>query len=169
MPGGKAWDASRNEMGPKGYPEPFYSDARKFDSGGKPNLLLLPMLRASLEQVVLLDLAEAKVVLDVLMKPLVEWAQANRYSMSPGPHASHLMGFRPLDRDPRQMIEACQALRETGIFIAVRCGYYRVSPYIDTTNADIQRLIDGLRLIASTVADEGKAGVKEDINSLYSL
>jgi hypothetical protein len=60
MPGGKAWDASMDEMGPRGYPEPFYSDARKFDSGGKPNPILLPMLRASMEKIALIDTQEAQ-------------------------------------------------------------------------------------------------------------
>lgn len=40
------WDASKNEMGPQGYSEKFINDARKFDSGGKPNPILLPMIRA---------------------------------------------------------------------------------------------------------------------------
>jgi selenocysteine lyase/cysteine desulfurase len=148
MAGGKAWDASKDEMGPKGYPEKFYEDSRKFDSGGKPNPILLPMLRASMEQVVLVDTGQAQKKLKDLTSPLLSWAKSNGYSLSPGHHAFHLIGIRPSDRTPEEMVRMCQALQEKGIFIAVRCGVFRISPYLTNTEGDVQKLIDGLESLS---------------------
>jgi len=58
--GADSWDVSKNEMGPRGYPERYYGDARKFDSGGKANPLLLPMLRTAMEEVSRIDVAKAQ-------------------------------------------------------------------------------------------------------------
>ena len=150
MEGGKDWDASKNEMGPKGYPETFFNDARKFDSGGKPNPLLLPMIRTSLEEVVKLDMSSAQETLRGLTVRLLEWATANGYTITPGPHASHIIGLRPKDLTPQEMIAVAKALAQRRIFLAVRCGGFRVSPYITTTEGDIQRLITGLDLADAT-------------------
>lgn len=144
LPTGKAWDASMNEMGPKGYPDHFYSDSRKFDGGGKPNPILLPLLRASMEKVVALDIEKAQAQLKALVQPLLSWASNNGYSISPGPHAFHLIGIRPLNRTPEELLEMSRALLQKDIIIAVRCGVFRISPYLDNTEADIQALIAGL-------------------------
>eukprot|EP00980_Cylindrotheca_fusiformis_P009926 scaffold2195_cov132-Cylindrotheca_fusiformis.AAC.10 len=160
---GKDWDAWRNDvrilrtvtptctihfglpvMSPTGYEEKFVADARKFDSGGKANPLLIPMLRASLEEVAQIDTADAQKKLRALIAPLVEWAPKNDYIISPGPHASHMIGIRPTNRTTEEMLEMCNALKRQGIYIAVRCGVFRISPYLTNTDRDIERLIQGL-------------------------
>jgi selenocysteine lyase/cysteine desulfurase len=152
MDGGGSYDASKNEMGPKGYPETFFNDARKFDSGGRPNPLLLPMIRTSLEEVVKLNMSTAQETLRGLTAPLLEWATANSYTITPGPHASHIIGLRPKYLTPQEMIGMTKALAQRGIFLAVRCGGFRVSPYITTTEVDVGRLITGLQDLANTTS-----------------
>lgn len=145
--GGSSWDAAKNEMGPNGYPAEFCKDARKFDGGGKPNPILLPMLRASLEQVVQLDVLRAQQELKVLTQPILDWASQNDFVLTPGPHAAHLIGIRPGLKStltPQRMIDIANELQQEGIFIAVRCGAFRISPYVDTTESDIQRLLEAL-------------------------
>jgi selenocysteine lyase/cysteine desulfurase len=144
MDGGGGWDASKNEMGPKGYPETFFDDARKFDSGGRPNPLLLPMIRTSLEEVVKLDMPTAQETLRGLTARLLEWATANGYTITRGPHASHIIGLRPKYLTPQEMIGMVKALEQRGIILAVRCGGFRVSSYITTTEGEIDRLMVGL-------------------------
>lgn len=146
--GGESWDASKDEMGPTGYPEKFFGDARKFDSGGKPNPILLPMLRASLEHVVSLDRSELQAVLKDLMQPLIDWVRrsSNTFYL-PATHAYHLVGIRPVNNSmtPSQMIDVCNRLqKEKSIYIAVRCGAFRVSPYSDNSRGDIEALIAAL-------------------------
>lgn len=147
--GGKDWDASMDEIGPAGYPEAFYSDARKFDSGGKPNPIMLPMLRASMESIVLIDTQEIQKQLKALIQPLLHWAAQNGYIISPGPHASHLIGIRPSQRTPEELLSMCRALQEKEIIIAVRCGVFRISPYLTNTEADIEKLIEGLSRVVN--------------------
>ena len=149
--GAASWDASKNEMGPNGYPEKYYGDARKFDSGGKANPLLLPMLRTAMEEIVCCsidDLAKAQSKLKILTKPLLDWAaDGNKYgySVKTGPRAYHLIGLVPEEKTPEEMIEISKRLAtEKGIIIAVRCGGFRVSPYLTNTENDVQKLIEGL-------------------------
>lgn len=144
LPGGANWDAAKNDMGPNGYPSKFVNDARKFDSGGKPNPILLPMLRASLEQVVRLDFKQVQERLRQLMTPLMTWALSNGYTVNQGDCAYHLVGIRPSFLTTQEMIAVCSELQKQNIYVAVRCGAFRVSPYIDNSDADIQRLINAL-------------------------
>ncbi|CAJ1969538.1 unnamed protein product [Cylindrotheca closterium] len=136
-------------MSPDGYPEEFYSDARKFDSGGKTNPILIPMLRAAMEEVALIDVNCAQQQLKVLMAPLLKWAKEHDYSVSPGPHASHLIGIRPPNRSNTALIKMCEDLKAKGFYVAVRCGGFRISPYLSTTPRDIQRLLEALEEVTN--------------------
>eukprot|EP00531_Pseudo-nitzschia_arenysensis_P007007 CAMPEP_0116135642 /NCGR_PEP_ID=MMETSP0329-20121206/11298_1 /TAXON_ID=697910 /ORGANISM="Pseudo-nitzschia arenysensis, Strain B593" /LENGTH=469 /DNA_ID=CAMNT_0003630453 /DNA_START=168 /DNA_END=1577 /DNA_ORIENTATION=- len=143
--GSATWDVSRNEMGPHGYPERYYNDARKFDSGGKAHPLLLPMLRAAMEEVSLIDTAEAQMSLKDLMNPLLKWAAENGYFVNMGPRAYHIIGLIPKEKTPEEMIEIAKKLAdEKGVILAVRCGGFRVSSYLSNTARDVDKLIEGL-------------------------
>ena len=114
-----------------------------FRSGGKANPLILPMLRASLTSIQNLDVHQAQIDLQNLIQPLIDWAMNLGWTLTPGPHASHILGLRPLTLTSTQMLDICSGLQYDGIYIAVKCGAFRVSPYIDTTIDDIERLIAG--------------------------
>jgi selenocysteine lyase/cysteine desulfurase len=144
--GDKTWDASKDKMGPEGYSQEFAEDARKFDSGGKPNPILLPMLRGSMEQVIQLDVLETQAKLGDLVTPLIQWAHSNGFTL-PNAHAFHILGLRSSNLSPTEMIAINDELERQGIDIAVRCGAFRVSPYLDTTPADIQILINALTVL----------------------
>lgn len=152
MADGASWDASKDEMGPSGYPEKYFKDARKFDSGGKPNPLLLPMLRLGMEQVVeRVDLTTIQASLKALMTPLLEWALSpmpNRnnhqpwFTLTPGPHCYHLVGIRPTFLTVPEMLDLANKLQtEHNTFLAVRCGGFRIAPYLDTTPDEMQRFV----------------------------
>lgn len=144
---GRARDTSGGSsgMGPDGYyPEKFVKSARKFDSGGRSNPILLPMLRASLEEVVQVNVAQLQQRLEILMRPLLEWAKLNDFNVPRSGHAYHLVGIQPRNTTNEKCVDICQQLAAQGVFIAVRCGGFRVSPYLDTTEEHIKRLIDSL-------------------------
>lgn len=151
FPGGPAsWGISKNEMGPRGYPDQFFSDARKFDSGGKANPITLPMLQTSLEHVILLDPVQTQQQLQNLMEPLLSWVMqeaGGRFSISgQRPRAAHLIGIIPRDKTPEELIEMSELLEhDHGIIVAVRCGGLRVSPYLTNTPEDVTRLIEALQ------------------------
>lgn len=141
----KAWDASKDEMGPKGYPANYRTDARKFDSGGRPNPILLPMLRLGMEQVVeRVNLTTAQDQLKQLLSPLLDWAlSSGLFTLPPGPHVYHLVGLRPTFLTASHMLELNAKLeKEHKVYVAVRCGAFRISPYLDTTPYEIQRFTE---------------------------
>ena len=144
LPGGTNWEARKNGIGPNGYPEKFLDDARKFDSGGKPNPILLPMLRASLEQVVLIDREKTQESFKTLLDPLVSWARSHGYTVPCEPRAYHLLGIEPPGRTIDELLDMANSLKMNGIIVAVRCGALRISPYLNTTSSDIQNLIHAL-------------------------
>jgi selenocysteine lyase/cysteine desulfurase len=143
--GTPAYDASKDEMSDDGYPTAFFKDARKFDSGGKANPVLLPILRASLEEIVTLDIEEAQQQLKILMSPFLQWASGRGYAL-PSSHAHHLVGIRPTNQISTEKMIAIAARLECAhnVYIAVRCGAFRISPYLDCTFADMDRLVHAL-------------------------
>lgn len=137
-------NADQNEMGPNRYSEKFVRDARKFDSGGKPNPIMLPMLRAGLSIATKVNLYNVQDELEELCRPILDWANKNGFSYPPGHRAHHLIGIRPATKvlSPKEMIQICEKLaKHDGVFIAVRCGAFRISPYVDTKPRDIQNLL----------------------------
>jgi selenocysteine lyase/cysteine desulfurase len=113
-------DARRNQMDKDGYHVDFCRDARKFDSGGKTNALLLPMLNTALEYVATIDVDQAQAHLKRLMSPLLDWAKENGYMLPVNPHCYHLIGIRPTIMTIEQMIEVATTLAyKICIFVAV--------------------------------------------------
>ena len=151
---------SRNQMNiPDGYSELFVTDARKFNAGGTPNPLLLPMLRAALEEVT--PLMNVQMQLKELVQPLIEWAREHGIPLStdmahddddgddsPFYHIIHLA----LD-DDKTLEQKEQLWRDLiahySVYTAIRCGGLRISPYLDNTKEDIQQLINGLKELLS--------------------
>ncbi|GAX25548.1 hypothetical protein FisN_28Hh016 [Fistulifera solaris] len=74
---------SRNEMNiPEGYSANFLEDARKFDAGGTPNPILLPMVRTALEEVTQLSLTRVQTQLKDLLQPFLVWAREHGIALS---------------------------------------------------------------------------------------
>jgi selenocysteine lyase/cysteine desulfurase len=148
-------NAHRDCMGPHGYPTEYFADARKFDSGGKPNEILLPILRAAMEEVVRINMVQAQLQLKALMTPLLDYVASDQdvFNLTPGPHAYHIVGLRLVsdNADPSLDLLKLQAyLQQHNVYVAVRCGALRISPYLDTTDHDIQVLIQLLQDYLST-------------------
>lgn len=147
---------SRNQMNiPCGYSEAFVGDARKFDAGGAPNPVLLPMLRAALQEVTQLSVERVQEQLQELLQPLLEWARERGIALLTDcelPHNReadirfyHIVNLVLGDKTPEEMVQLCQDLMtHYNVFTAVRCGGLRISPYLDNTKEDIQQLIYGL-------------------------
>jgi selenocysteine lyase/cysteine desulfurase len=106
--------------------------------------LILPMLRAALEEVVLIDLSISQLTLKSLMGPLITWAEGNGYTVSNEPRAYHIVGIEPPNCNASDLLEMVGKLKEMKILVAARCGGLRVSPYITTRPEEIQKLIEAL-------------------------
>ena len=130
--------ADRGAMSPTdGYPSEFLPGTRKFDAGGRTQPILMPMLRAALESVVTLDTAKAQLQLQALVKPLRDWAAQSPLvqALPAEAHASHILGLTPtLPKTTQEMLDMAKQLMDTfHIAVAVRCGVFRISPYVDNT------------------------------------
>ncbi|GKY95426.1 hypothetical protein MPSEU_000504100 [Mayamaea pseudoterrestris] len=143
-PDGESWDCRQHSMTEDGYPTTFFADARKFDAGGKANPILLPMLAVALNEVATLDIEKAQEQLKMILQPLMEWSALHQYTFA-REHCHHLIGLRPRHLTLDQMLDVAATLaQDESIFIAVKCGAFRISPYLDTTTFDILKLIDAL-------------------------
>jgi selenocysteine lyase/cysteine desulfurase len=89
-----------------------------------------------------LNVVKAQQQLKTLMTPLLEWAIRQGYSLTNDVY--HLIGIRPSDLSTDEMIAIAEKLEQQGIYIAVRCGVFRVSAYLDNTQTDVDRLIEAL-------------------------
>lgn len=129
----------------QGYPEEFFPDARKFDSGGKPNPILLPMIRTALDSVTQLSMEDVQFKLRNVCQPLLNWASKDDRVTLPLEHGYHLIGVKPTGENatPERMEEVRKRLQESfGIVLAVRCGSFRVAPYLDNTEDDMVCLVE---------------------------
>ena len=140
--------ADRNTMTPNGYPTKFVTGARKLDAGGRSQPLLVPMLRAALEKVHQIDTIQAQSELQSLVQPLRDWARANPHvhDLLSNGHASHILGLMPQSSlSAEQMLEYAKQLADDfHVIVAVRCGVFRISPYLDNTAAEVMQLINAL-------------------------
>jgi kynureninase len=170
LPNPSIFDAQRHPMDPTTgrYPEDFLPGARRFDAGGKPHPLILPMLHKSLEIIVTeidVGVAQSKMQAEILPLVRVFIDNVNRrnrecngeaplqFVMPPeGQCAGHMFGIRSLlpvssaesdsSLTPEKMMEICSDLRKKhNVCITARCGGFRISPYIDTTIEEIQTFL----------------------------
>ena len=147
----ETWTVSRNALSPTGYPLTYYKDARKFDAGGKANSILLPMLEQSLTEVLELgDSTKIQLRLQQLMEPLFDYVSRNTekyYISDPQNRAYHIIGVIAKNKTPTELLEIQQTLQSKyKVLVAVRCGGFRISPYITTTTPqDVEALIKGLQ------------------------
>jgi hypothetical protein len=82
------------------------------------------------------------------LEPLVVWAKAAGFLLPIGGHPYHLLGLRPppsCNMNADEMNQVCRDMFICDqILIVVRCGSFRISPYLDSTSQDIDRLIGAL-------------------------
>jgi selenocysteine lyase/cysteine desulfurase len=150
---------SRNGMNiPDGYSETFVEDARKFDAGGTPNPILLPMVRTALEEVTQLSLVKVQIQLKNVLQPFLVWAREHGIALSTDSsddddddddEDQRFYHVIYLSFDEDKTLEKIQKLEhdlrtQWNVYTAVRCGGLRISPYLDTTPEDVQLLIRGL-------------------------
>ena len=151
------WDAQMNKLkggtvqDGAGYSEEFVAGAQRLDAGGKPNPVLLPMLLAALDIVSGYgDLNRIQAKISAINKDVLKGAVEMGFTTTPGPRAGHILGLRPGTEElkakltPEKMLDICTRLQAKGIFISVRCGAFRISPYIHISEDEVRQLLAGL-------------------------
>ena len=104
-----------------------------------------------MEIMVTLDTVKAQSQLKTLMQPLRDWAASSSvvHPLPSEAHASHIFGLSPLQSmTTHDMLDAAKRLMdEFHIVVAVRCGVFRISPYVDNTLDEVQELVAALEKV----------------------
>lgn len=167
----------------RGYPEAFMSGARRIDSGGRPNPILLPMIQAGLSFVLTLQVSRIQSLLQSIVKYLIDQVEncilGKVFAKISSKHC-HYVGFR-LSEDFKSRLslpKLVDELLKRKIKVSVRYQALRVSPYIYIDQEQIDRfifeltdVIGGFMGDATNILITGSAGwlaqfVYEDILSL---
>ena len=147
----EVYDAAEGNIGPSGYPEDFVAGAARLDSGGKKNPILLPMVCEGLRIVREINKGSAQEYLKLLTNRILAGGEEIGFGVQPGPRVGHIIGLRPQSSElrslltPERMVEVADSLKCKGVFLAVRCGAFRIAPYLDTTMEDVERLLQALK------------------------
>lgn len=146
----EVYDAQENNIQSDGYPSAFIAGASRLDSGGKKNPILEPMICEALRIVSKIDLDEAQRQLKSVTDVILIRGIALGFSVQCGPRASHIIGLRPYRSDvckiltPENMVQVKNELWNRGVYLAVRNGAFRISPWLNTTMADVEQLMIAL-------------------------
>mmetsp|Transcript_41187 Transcript_41187/g.101659 ORF Transcript_41187/g.101659 Transcript_41187/m.101659 type:complete len:372 (+) Transcript_41187:160-1275(+) len=145
------------------YDEEFAPGAIRFDSGGRPNPILLPMVAEGLRQILEWTPEAIHAHSQALCARLNAWARHEGFSLPR--QTNHFTGLRR----PTNSAEASSApaehqwaeqtawaLKAQGVLVAGRFGALRVAPHVYNSDADIDALVSALQL-ADCLAEAGVA------------
>jgi len=142
-------DATENSiLSNCGYPEEFISGAIRFDSGGRKNLVLLSMVQEGLRIVTNLNLNQAQKQLFQITTYIIQHVQHLGFYCRYTHRAGHTLGLRPTCTSTwttEKLLELCQRFQERNIFVAIRHGAIRISPYLNTSQDEVDSLIQGFK------------------------
>jgi selenocysteine lyase/cysteine desulfurase len=125
-----------------GYSDVYAPGARRFDMGGADSMIHLPMSTSALEQIVDWSATEIQSSLRVLTDRIAERADAIGFIVPPRERrVGHFIGLWPQKPLPNDLIDR---LKARGVYVSLRGGAIRVSPYLFNDTADIDTLFDAL-------------------------
>jgi selenocysteine lyase/cysteine desulfurase len=118
-----------------GYEERYKMGARRFDSGGRPNPVLLPMVCEALKMVLAWDPQHIHVTLTAMTTKI--GLAAGRLGLSiPAQHGGHIVGISK--KHDSEWADRCSTfLKSRGVIIASRFGKLRVAPHLYNTQQEI--------------------------------
>eukprot|EP00933_Yihiella_yeosuensis_P026342 TRINITY_DN20437_c0_g1_i1.p1 TRINITY_DN20437_c0_g1~~TRINITY_DN20437_c0_g1_i1.p1 ORF type:complete len:461 (-),score=60.74 TRINITY_DN20437_c0_g1_i1:356-1738(-) len=153
------------ELHRPGYSEKFQDGAKRFDSGGRPNPILLPMVEAALKQILEWGPERIATTLAPLTKRCAKGAK-DQGLVTPSSHAPHFLSVGPGESDlineaalqktrSEKMEQSDLAgiwadataayLKKNGIFVSSRAGALRIAPHVYNTPDDVDCLLQCLR------------------------
>jgi hypothetical protein len=151
---GADWAATKRtgtrwELWTGSYPEQFFPGARRFDAGGKPNPLIVPMEREAL-QLLTLKLSPQAIqsylmsLTDSISTQLETLLGSSVVVIKPKSlRSGHILGLRLLDPTfgASVLSEVHRRFKELRVHVSVRSGWLRVSPYIYSTPSEASAFV----------------------------
>jgi len=128
-----------------GYGRQYLDSAARFDQGAADSMIHMPMSVAALRQISSWGVAAIEASLALLVARIAAAAEERGWRVPPAPHrARHMIGIYAGDA-PDGIIDR---LKAEGVYVSLRGGAIRVSPYLFNDESDIDRLFEALdRLI----------------------
>lgn len=130
---------SENFSGLVDYADAYQPGARRYDIGERANFALLPMVIASLRQLLEWGVANIQQTVGELTGQIER--ETRRLGLEPVPaerRVNHLLGVRSPRPLPPDLLARLAAQR---VYVSVRGQSIRVSPHVYNTEADIQRFV----------------------------
>ncbi len=120
-----------------GYAMDFVDSAHRYDMGQRNNLINLPMAVAALRQLQEWTPQGIATALEPLTAHAAEKAAERGLSVPPAAHrVAHFIGMRGSEPPAPDLAERCAA---EGVHFSLRSDAIRISPYLFTSQADIDR------------------------------
>tara|TARA_R110000787_G_scaffold63679_7_gene143606 strand:+ start:33072 stop:34235 length:1164 start_codon:yes stop_codon:yes gene_type:complete len=130
-----------------GYTDDFSEGAMRYDAGEYLNLITLPMIEASLQQISAWGPAQIGARIAPITAHIADGAQALGLNVAPArARCPHIITLRRDGGFPAETVPKLDAL---GIYVSARGGHIRVSPYIFNDINDANRFLNGLESVLS--------------------
>lgn len=154
------WDEVEGVMTERGYPTALVTTASRLDRAGHRLTLMMPMLAASLRQIVNdWRVPAIEAALRPLTDRIAEGAARLGYWVAPREQrCAHIVGIRCSTTQRQAGLTeraAAAAAAAAGVSVSLRVGSIRVSPYLYNTAEDCDALLEALRTAAE--ASNGRA------------
>lgn len=131
------------------YPSALFPDARRFDAGGKPNPVTIPMVRAGLHTVLKWGPAfvesRTAVLTDSITKQLCDLYAGNVIVRPKEGRSAHIFGIRfhpqSLLHSSVPLMTLNAELKKNGVYASVRGEWLRISVYLFNTAGEVNRFV----------------------------
>ncbi len=128
-----------------GYTNDFSEGAMRYDAGEYLNLITLPMIEASLQQINAWGPAQIGARIAPITARIADGAQTLGLNVAPAwARCPHIITLR---RDGGFPAETVPKLDILGIYVSARGGHIRVSPYVFNDENDANRFLSGLESV----------------------
>jgi selenocysteine lyase/cysteine desulfurase/dTDP-4-dehydrorhamnose reductase len=141
-----SWDEIVHFRNASGYPKTFFNDGRKFDSGGRANPILVPMVTRALEIVHEISPRQVQIHSLFLAKLLTRELSilSTFFHVIPeSQRASHIVGIKPTHHAVSLGIDLSRIadrLKDNDVFVSIRGETIRVALYIYNSASNVYKL-----------------------------
>jgi len=126
------------------YQDAYLPGARRFDVGECANFHTMPALVTALEQILEWGVPEIAMTLAARNVGIAERAATlGLDSLNADQRAGHFLGLRFPEGVPAGLLVL---LKEAGVYVSVRGSSLRITPHLYNDDADVDRLMDALKL-----------------------
>lgn len=127
-----------------GYNNELADGAGGLDAGGRPNPTLLPLLNASIKQVLKWGIPNIAAHTARLTKMISE--RASKMGMTfPQEHSPHIIGIRYREPNSWEKTEQLQKyLKERKMYTSFRLGAIRIGVWVYNTEGDVEKFFDAI-------------------------